>query len=290
MFPSSYSWCLICKRCGSIQGRAISLKAAEEVLSVYRDMPSWACDCGSREFTIQQIDEKGDRPPIAPVSQVASGDGKKTVFILGAGFSVEAGAPVVKGFFSKFPDPTRSGFSMPNEELVNRVNSVLDFRRDLLHQRGLPADTNQLNIEQLFRHVQDKVAQTNSDEFKDLRYNLIYFITKILHDSLFQYLVNEVYNGNDDNCYVRFASCLASATERFSLITFNYDPVVEFACIRRRECNIDYGLWKAPADLNLREPYLWADKTLKLLKIHGSTNSVDQKALSDDKYFMDVLS
>jgi NAD-dependent SIR2 family protein deacetylase len=67
---------------------------------------------------------------------------------------------------------------------------------------------------------------------------------------------------------------LSAEADTCSIVSFNYDPVLEFASVRDERCNIDYGLWKAPPDLNLRAPHVLTTKSLRILKIHGSTNWV----------------
>ncbi len=268
----SLDWRFVCARCGA--PTPFSAASFEEALDFERQMrgsPLWRCGCGRDRFKLQHwptarrfSQPEQRRMPRWDARPVKRGS---TIFVLGAGFSVEAGAPVAEGFFER---PRGGGFTVDDADVGRRLAGIQNVRDTMARahaERGEAAP----RIDEIFAAVNTYCAAHPSADFKDLRYDLMFYITRVLQDSCLFYLVNEVYNGTDDNPYNRFVSRIAAAHDRSSVICLNYDPVLEFAFARLRRCNIDYGVWRSPADLNLTDPLAWSDRDYTIFKPHGST-------------------
>src|SRR5689334_19681240 len=101
----------------------------------------------------------------------------RNVFILGAGFSAPAGAPVINDFFDK----ARELFDNPASHLDvtdrRRFKSVFDFRGDMAAAREkIHLDLD--NIEDLFGLVE--MAQRLGDSTPETRDDTVYLIAKTL--------------------------------------------------------------------------------------------------------------
>jgi NAD-dependent SIR2 family protein deacetylase len=211
----------------------------------------------------------------------------KSVFILGAGASVPAGAPVLNDFLKKA------------RELLDNPNSPLDsdekdiFRR-VFEWRGrmypalrfLKLDLE--NMENLFCLV-DMAYQLGIEVTEDVRNNLIRLIARTLDLTVkFSTLrisakkQEETYSS--DPTYYEFIELLkvwhskndVVKTEFDSIITLNYDICCEQALISQ-EVPFTYGdPWSDPNKIGY-----------KLLKLHGSINWVICQECKDTKADLD---
>ena len=161
-----------------------------------------------------------------------------TVFILGAGTSVDAGAPMANGFFRAFEKDGRSGVAVTSTLHDKRLKSIVDLRNKLLEERGDPR--REINIEELFGITVelDKKAGRGSS----LRTDLLYFITQVLQNSLMFYLMNNIHHEKPGNIYLAFVDKIIRNHDRSVIVTMNYDTIIEFACAHRKLCNIDHGI------------------------------------------------
>jgi len=182
----------------------------------------------------------------------------KSVFILGAGASVPAGAPVLNDFLKKA------------RELLDNPNSLLDsderdvFRR-VFEWRGkiypalrfLKLDLD--NMENLFCLV-DMAYQLGLEKKRNAKINLIKLVTRTLD------LTIKFGPGEEHNTYSSFVGFLQkpkdiTRTELNSIISLNYDIGCEQA-FSSRGVSFTYGDPWSEVD----------DSAYKLLKLHGSVN------------------
>lgn len=241
------------------------------------------------------------------------------VYILGAGFSSEAGAPLVHDFL----DRSREFFDDPDSVLDQlehqQFEEVFRFKREVAKAREkFKIDLD--NIEQLFGLVE--MSQRLGTVSSAARDATVYLIAKTLQlairspsvgtnvrlnlnigysgqaDSFVRY-VRRLSGGDvfETDIYTHFALYLAgkydhqnkTRSRTNTVITFNYDLVLDDA-LRRVEANPDYELANAVYNVERR-----GYPVVPLLKLHGSTNwaicecsqihVLDEKATSDPSMF-----
>ncbi len=222
----------------------------------------------------------------------------RNVFILGAGFSVDAGAPLVNDFL----DTARELFDDPDSNLDEQEREdfkrVFEFRKYVAQAREkFRIDLD--NIEQLFGLIE--MSHRLDSENSAVRDAMVYVIAKTLqlavekkgmrrptirivplsgrpqgswtnlfhagqqvspdgvrHPDIYKHFAILLSGGYDDPAKLRSRANV--------VITFNYDLVLDNA-LREVRVNPDYGL-EEPAVEAAQE-----DGTqISLLKLHGSTN------------------
>ncbi len=218
------------------------------------------------------------------------------VFILGAGFSKDAGAPLVHDFL----DRAREFFDDPDSDLDplerEQFNRVFKFKREVAKAREkFQIDLD--NIEQLFGLVE--MSQRLGSEPSETRDATVYLIAKTLElalrnkqrpqvrtslvpayavhaDSFIKYVGRDPSGGDVflTDIYTHFALVLSgkyddprrTASRSNTVITFNYDLLVDDA-LTRIGAKPGYELAGATFD----EPNQ-GKVIVPLLKLHGSTN------------------
>jgi NAD-dependent SIR2 family protein deacetylase len=222
----------------------------------------------------------------------------RNVYILGAGFSADAGAPLIHGFL----DSSRQLYDKPFSGLDpferDHFKCVFDFRREMAQAREkIRIDLD--DIEQLFGLVE--VSHRLRDTPLETRNSMVYLIAKTLQMSIDTHKEKELrphfgvpclpelakdlknehpYTVKDAwfraDIYDFFAGLVSGTfddpqkrkSRQDTIITFNYDLVCEHA-LRRLGFAADYHL--APESVSdQREPE--AQGKVSVLKLHGSTN------------------
>jgi len=217
-------------------------------------------------------------------------EGDRNVFILGAGFSAAAGAPLLPDFL----DRAREFFDNPSSGLNStqraQFNNVFEFRRKMSQAREkIVLDLD--NIENLFGLVEisKRLGQTDTAT----RQSTVYLIAKTLELSLkppekrgtigFDYHGREplppaVFRKSPDlgrptyysaETYDFFAALIAGCFDEpdrrpnrtSAVITFNYDLVLDDA-LSRQNLTVDYRLKPGTSPAN----------SIPILKLHGSAN------------------
>jgi NAD-dependent SIR2 family protein deacetylase len=218
------------------------------------------------------------------------------VYIVGAGFSWNAGAPLIHDFLDRarehFDDPS-SGLQ-PGERAHFRT--VFDFRRKMAQSREkIRIDLD--DIEQLFGLVE--MSRRLNLIPLETRKSTVYVIAKTLELALGRHRDRPLVGFSTNNnviarvgtlpgnfdlrpnqqppyytipMYEFFAALVAGTLDdpdkrpsrKNTVITFNYDLVLDSA-LRRLGLAVDYGLLTPPMD---------SMKTVRVLKLHGSTNWV----------------
>jgi hypothetical protein len=227
----------------------------------------------------------------------------RNVFILGAGFSAHAGAPLIRNFLDK----SRELMDNPSSDLESfereRFGDVFLFRREMAQAREkVMIDLD--NIEELFGLVE--MSQRLGDDTRKTRNSTVYMIAKTLELATrppgkgrshvrfdvkpefmegltsansggpFQQSAGYAPSFYSGDIYDYFASL---ATGRFddperrparrnTFITFNYDLILDHA-LRRLHLQPDYAL-----DPSLTRTFELPDahQECALLKLHGSSN------------------
>lgn len=178
----------------------------------------------------------------------------KNVFVLGAGASREAGAPLMYDFIDKAEELFRKDLS--SGDLKRVFQAISDLQ--VVHSKSyLDLD----NIEVLFGAIEmatliNRLSDYTQEDIVALRSSLINVIVLTLESSI----KFPVQNGSvlAPKPYDKFADLLKKIPDS-SVITFNYD------------ISMDYALYRASNSIN----YCLDNQQkngFKLLKLHGSTN------------------
>ena len=200
----------------------------------------------------------------------------KTVFVLGAGASHAAGAPLMAGFLKTAKElhaANRFGASAP------QIQSVLDAAyKDLKPVLAKAQFTNLTNIEELFSAIDigDLIGSFGNRppaSIAELRRAIVVFITRTIEETItVPHTATSITPPGDYDMLTKLVRAKIEKTaglgrNDISFITFNYDTCLEYGLVRRT-LGIDYGLNEPfidPAEdrYQLRMP---------VLKLHGSIN------------------
>lgn len=194
-----------------------------------------------------------------------------TVFILGAGASKLAGAPLMADFLDRASALYRSnaiaGLNEAKTAFADVFNAVSE-----LHGIYAKAYLDIDNIETLFGAIEmaqiiNKFGQREPDSIAKLRDSIIALIVHTLELSIpFPILGEYVYAPPPYDEFVRVVDDLndkhgLSSGPLFSFVTFNYDLTLDFALHRHTTLGFDY--WLSDSADKKKYPYL---------KLHGSIN------------------
>ncbi|MHB8539969.1 MAG: SIR2 family protein [Candidatus Acidiferrales bacterium] len=222
----------------------------------------------------------------------------RNVYVLGAGASADAGAPLIKNFLDCSRNLLDDPFSGLEDFEREHFRQVFHFRRAMAQARE-KVNMDLDDIEQLFGLAEMSHRLQNTSESLAIRNSMVYVIAKTLQSSIdarksHRAALSVQYNKNFSNqlfdgglrpfaeeperfrvdCYDFFAGLASGvfddqrkrAFRKDTIITFNYDLVVEHA-LRRYGIEADYGLdnLEDKSGGNRQERF-------HLLKLHGSTN------------------
>ena len=196
----------------------------------------------------------------------------KTVFVLGAGASVECGGPTMANFLDCAEDVSLYASQISAEERKD-FQDVFDAIADLY---GIYAksflDLN--NIETLFGAVEvglilNKFGKRNTPSIEKLKKSIITLICSTLELSIKFPVRNKhadpapPYNSfiSDLQVYLEKHKIALPNQEKVSFVTFNYDIVLDQA-LNSKGIRFDYFL---PEDERIKN-------AIPLLKLHGSVN------------------
>jgi NAD-dependent SIR2 family protein deacetylase len=188
-----------------------------------------------------------------------------TVFILGAGASFEAGAPLMSTFLDRAEDLRRMGEVDDCAPEFDKVFSLIDALQALYAKSEL--DLN--NIEALFGILEmastvNRLYGIPEDQIGSHRDALIMVIVKTLERSIkYHFSGGDFSKPQPTDSYRKFVGIIKLLSEKFnetsSIITFNYDTAVDHA-LHDASIDIQYCTEMDPED------------GIRLLKLHGSTN------------------
>jgi NAD-dependent SIR2 family protein deacetylase len=227
----------------------------------------------------------------------------RNVFILGAGFSWRAGAPLVRDFL----DRARELFDDPLVDFEDyeraHFEEVFKFKRDMAQARE-KVEMDLDDIEKLFGLVE--MSYRLGECSRETRDSTVYLIAKTLQLAThppgrggwtIRLILQRGFRGRIDlaarpdvfqpeyenpepsyhaDIYDYFASLIAGLfddpsrqkTRVGTVITFNYDLVIDDA-LRRLGVGVDYHL---PTDCFLESKMRTDANSCSVLKLHGSTN------------------
>ena len=180
-----------------------------------------------------------------------------TVFIFGAGVSVQAGGPLMSNFIDIAEDLLQQDAFANKSKHVESIFDLLDELQKIYSKSKL--DLN--NIEALFGAVEmaltiSKLGKYTIEEIKQLKKNLVFTIVKTIEKSIrfpFENSTAKIpsHLGTFSKVIKKFKSA--------SIITFNYDILVDYL-LYHHDISFDYGFSRSQKN------------NLSLLKLHGSTN------------------
>jgi len=188
-----------------------------------------------------------------------------TVFILGAGASFEAGAPLMSNFLDVADDLMYKGAVNRNLKSFKNVFHMIS-NLQLVHAKSF-LDT--YNIEDLFGAIEmariiKNLNGKSIEEIEELRNDLITVISQTLSKCIsFPFIDNKI---KPPQTYQNFVSMIEKMEQKPSIITFNYDIALDYTLLFNH-FNIDYCLHEN-SNLN----YSPITNTIRLLKLHGSLN------------------
>jgi NAD-dependent SIR2 family protein deacetylase len=224
----------------------------------------------------------------------------RNVYILGAGFSAPAGAPLVNDFLDRSRELYDDPRSSMDEAERRQFKQVFDFKRSMsLAREKFLIDLD--NIEKLFGLAE--ISLRLGEPVKETRDAIVYLIAKTLQlatswPKLHRPTINLTVKSGDDSLkalerlrpvgprtgqlelgldmYDYFAALVTGALDdpeqrtsrKDTIITFNYDLLCDHALLRlgvRPNYHLD-------PDLQDSSQVPDSDKAVDLLKLHGSTN------------------
>jgi hypothetical protein len=224
------------------------------------------------------------------------------VYILGAGFSADAGMPVMSTFMTRMRDIRELSTDIP-EEAAKSIDMVLQERALLSGVRDkIKLDLD--NVEDLFSVIdasstgdrENRSGRLATAVRKAISATLLFSESKHPTVSLHlqhganERIVRELLNGRPDprpnesalsvdaDPYHLFGALLTHLLDADSdisnstdtVITFNYDLVLE-KCLSKYGVKPDYCLSQQQDPANKH-----AEKLLKIIKVHGSVNWLDK--------------
>lgn len=193
------------------------------------------------------------------------------VFILGAGASKPAGAPLINEFFSEGIVHLKHGTAFP-DKLDNYKNFFAYLKTkygfDINDRDPYKSDPfvfvkdTKFNIEQILSDIEEAISNGNKN-LEDTRKEVVRFV--------FITLENAVKYGSNNNCYPDFVKKKIDISNNdCTVITFNYEIILERALPLGF---FSYGI-DIDKDKNITFPTYekYYKNNLLILKLHGSLN------------------
>lgn len=224
---------------------------------------------------------------------------RKNVFIVGAGFSAEAGAPLMDHFLTQARELKDNPVSVLDDHDRKIFERVLRYRVEL-NKALAKVHVDLDNIEQLFGFLEMDL-QLSPDADSKLRNDMTYLIVRTLESSIQQSLpqANDrivtqprdgarwpyTFQGNQYGFFAGFVSGLWNPAKRAeqksldTIITFNYDLLLDREML---QLGIIPNYYCEPASFT--PPFPTAGLQLNLLKMHGSANWVMCSECRDKLY------
>lgn len=220
------------------------------------------------------------------------------VYILGAGFSAEAGLPVISSFLARMRDAVDWLDKAGRDAEREAIERVLDFRHESA-PAGYRINIDLDNIEHLFSLADAKPGTASSDDIRLAIAATIEFAAQSGRAPVGRLRVSQTngwpctdawrnvavrwneeagFSDVESSIYDYYAATLSGLTAakmesgKNAVITLNYDVVVEEA-LRKLNIPISYQLGGGGVEFDpaagIDEP---AAEALQVLKLHGSVN------------------
>ncbi len=199
----------------------------------------------------------------------------KTVFILGAGASVESGAPLMSNFVKRAKQLQAKG---AYGDEGRHVQDVLDAAYTELRSVHSKSTIDYENIEELFSAIDiaqviRRFGSRPPEKIEDLRNSIVVFIYRTIEESIRipfdggAIRATKGYDNIAEHASEKVRRSARLGLQEVSFITFNYDTCLELA-LDKCGLGVDYGL---------SEPFIdsFANQfqvKLPVLKLHGSIN------------------
>ena len=224
---------------------------------------------------------------------------RKNVYIVGAGFSADAGAPVIQNFFDKAMELWKDPNSALGEEERKIFRRVFDYRKELeIAESRVQIDLD--NIEDLFGVV-EMACQLGIGDPQTVRKDLVYVILRTLEATLkrqsvtHQFLYNKggarAQGSFTGDIYQFFVNAVArrwfprpeGGIAQDSIISLNYDLLLEHAM----EGFPIAPLYELPPDRTKEFATSGPGSVrIRLLKLHGSANWAVCRPCGDKIYVL----
>ncbi len=184
------------------------------------------------------------------------------VFVLGAGASQEAGAPLMSNFLEKADELRRRGKLGEFKQDFDSIFNVIGTLTQAHSKSYLDLD----NIESVFATIEmgvliNKLPGITDDDIAPLITSMKKLIVKTLEGTIAYPIENKAIRPT--RVYRMFAELIHDLSQdghNCSIITFNYDYALDFA-LRQSLVSIDYCLSESSGS-----------QDIPLIKLHGSLN------------------
>lgn len=186
----------------------------------------------------------------------------EVVFILGAGASKQAGAPLMANFLDKAHELLKSGKLGEYQEDFQRVFETRS-KLQIVHSK---AELDLDNIESVFATFEmgrliNRLPGIKSSDIELLISSIKRLITKTLENTIrFPIRDNEILPDDSYNRFALLVTKLVMKGHSCSIITFNYDYALDYAL----------SFHRIPADYCLHQTQ--KEGVIPLMKLHGSLN------------------
>jgi len=180
------------------------------------------------------------------------------LYILGAGASVDSGAPLMNNFLDVAEDLINEKKYRNNREIRNLFDAIRGL--NTLHAKSnidLDNIESVLGLLEMSELLEYPIAEENTD-FKSLRDSYIQLLSETLELSVKYKILGERHI-EPEGSYGQFADIVKAHKDSSAIISFNYDLGVDVALYNR---NIRYQYYLDPNDVG----------NFPLLKLHGSLN------------------
>lgn len=196
---------------------------------------------------------------------------KNKVFILGAGASKSAGAPLINEFFGNGVFHLKHGSASPDKldnyknfsaYLKDKYDFDINNQDPFTFVENTKIENTKINIEQILSDIEEGISCGNKN-LENARKEAVRFV--------FITLENAVKDGSKNNCYPDFVKKKIDVINNdCTIITFNYEIMLERALPLGY---FSYGI-DIDKDKNITFPNYekYFKNNLLLLKLHGSLN------------------
>lgn len=174
----------------------------------------------------------------------------KTIYVLGAGFSKEAGFPLISEFTDiKKIRQFRKLLSRSSQKRFDKISSYfLDRIKNNYCDDNIESVLNHVSVAN-YLYMESETKGTKSYSSEQISDDLLWYIVKILQErskqkipAIYHQFVKKIFENND------------------TLISFNYDLIIE-NILEKLSINCDYGTERTPIT-----------NSVFLMKMHGSVN------------------
>jgi SIR2-like domain len=208
------------------------------------------------------------------------------VYILGAGFSYDAGLPLINNFLQKMASTRDTLEQNGSTTDVQVIEKVFEFRH---RAKGVCEETtlNPENIEDLFslasasvddeinKYVRKSIALTLNESSKENPLNKIIFV---INKNGVNSETIQMSNYYDYYSQVIHGKYLNNCEQKNTVITFNYDTLLEEA-LKRSKLEFTYGFEVGDMEyVNCNN----TENCLQILKLHGSLNWSDKNKIYEN--------